>query len=353
MKIGILTFHWATNYGAVLQTYATQTFLRSIGHDVVVINYKPKLYDLTLKTILREFKRGHFISFIEFYKKEVALKHFRNKYLNQTERIMSISELPQACSSLDCIISGSDQIMNPSFLRRGEGRNTVTPSYFLGFDFPGKRIGYAISFGVVSYPEMETEIAKPFIDRFDKISTREESGAKIVETMGRPNVVVVPDPTIFFDPNTYHRMADSAVIKCNFDTFCFFIRNIKERKATLHSVQLSGSTLWNNEDGNFSLEGWLAKIKYAKFVITDSFHCMVMCLKLHTPFAVITELEGNTGMNDRLYTLLGLLGMEARIVYKKDISKINNLLKFVIDWNTVDRQLLNYKKIGEEFLISI
>ena len=41
MKIGILTFHCAHNYGAVLQCYAMQEFLRSQGHDVEIINYRP------------------------------------------------------------------------------------------------------------------------------------------------------------------------------------------------------------------------------------------------------------------------------------------------------------------------
>ena len=42
MKIGILTFHCAHNYGAVLQCYALQEFLCSIGHDVCVVDYKPQ-----------------------------------------------------------------------------------------------------------------------------------------------------------------------------------------------------------------------------------------------------------------------------------------------------------------------
>ena len=46
MKIGILTFHWATNYGAILQSYALQHTLTDMGHDVEIINYKPQNYDL-------------------------------------------------------------------------------------------------------------------------------------------------------------------------------------------------------------------------------------------------------------------------------------------------------------------
>lgn len=39
MKIGIITFHTALNYGAVLQTYATYTILIKMGNDVEIINY--------------------------------------------------------------------------------------------------------------------------------------------------------------------------------------------------------------------------------------------------------------------------------------------------------------------------
>ena len=41
MKIGILTFHKATNYGAVLQVFALQEYLKSYNHCVEVIDYSP------------------------------------------------------------------------------------------------------------------------------------------------------------------------------------------------------------------------------------------------------------------------------------------------------------------------
>ena len=40
MKIGILTFHLAHNYGAVLQCYALQEVLGRMGHQVSIINYQ-------------------------------------------------------------------------------------------------------------------------------------------------------------------------------------------------------------------------------------------------------------------------------------------------------------------------
>ena len=40
MKIGIITFNSAHNYGAVLQVWALQEKLKSEGHQVEVINYR-------------------------------------------------------------------------------------------------------------------------------------------------------------------------------------------------------------------------------------------------------------------------------------------------------------------------
>ena len=40
MRIGIVTFHRAVNYGAVLQTWALYKFLADLGHDVNVIDYR-------------------------------------------------------------------------------------------------------------------------------------------------------------------------------------------------------------------------------------------------------------------------------------------------------------------------
>lgn len=353
MKIGILTFHWATNYGAVLQCYALQEYLKSLGNEVEIINYKPHLFDDNVFTFLRFRKFLHIGDYLNNCKKEAALNDFRSSRLHQTERIYACKDMAYIANRYDAIVSGSDQVVNPSFLLNGEGKGTVSPTYFLGFPFDGKRIGYALSFGCVKYPQECVEIAKPFMAKFDKISTRETSGVKIVKAMGRNDAVVVPDPTLLLSSTEYEKLANDSQVNNFSEIYCFFIRHIAERKQALKSLTLKGSMLWNNEDGDYSLEGWLAKIKHANFVITDSFHCMVMCLKLHTPFTVVTELEGNTGMNDRLFTLLGLLDLEYRIVYKGDVSKIKAIVNTDINWDSVDLKLEDYKSIGVEFLKTI
>ena len=39
MKIGIITYHFAQNYGSVLQCYALQEYLKNIGYSVEIINF--------------------------------------------------------------------------------------------------------------------------------------------------------------------------------------------------------------------------------------------------------------------------------------------------------------------------
>ena len=78
MKIGILTFHWATNYGAVLQCYALQSFLDAKGHDVKIINYKPHRYDDNIFTCLRYRKFLHFRDYLNNRKNDYRMNLTNN-----------------------------------------------------------------------------------------------------------------------------------------------------------------------------------------------------------------------------------------------------------------------------------
>lgn len=49
MKVGIITVHRAYNYGSVLQCYALQEYLKSLGHDVWVIDYRQKWTEAVYK----------------------------------------------------------------------------------------------------------------------------------------------------------------------------------------------------------------------------------------------------------------------------------------------------------------
>ncbi len=351
MKIGILTFHWPVNYGAVLQCFALQNYLASLGHDVQIINYKPKRYDDNVYTFLRFRKFMDLPEYFNSRKKESALKKFRENCLRLTQRFYSYTELSPFVSQFDAIISGSDQVTNPSFLLSGEGRNILSPTYFLGFPFEGLRIGYALSFGCVTYPSKALSVAANYIKSFKVVTVREKTGIEIVKSMERDDAQLVPDPTILMSPTFYHDLADKSPKEhATSYIYSFFIRFIEERKKAINNALKGSNILWNNEDGDYSMEGWLSNIKHAKSVVTDSFHGVVMCLKFHIPFVVVTEKEGNIGMNDRLFTLLGKCGLTRCILHKSRIEDLKEVLAVPVDWEQVDTALLEFGDEGKGVL---
>ena len=178
MKIGILTFHNADNYGAVLQCYALQEHLKKQypNDEVYVIDYKNALIEHSYRVLgLRRSLFGNFTQF--FYlpialKKRKHFKDFKNKYLN-----LGTSDL----SAYDVIYYGSDQIWNTSL--------TNVDLTFFGKGFNGKKIAYGASDG----GEMEfSDEIKDLLNSFESISV---------------HVSAVSDPVFFLSKEDWLKIA--------------------------------------------------------------------------------------------------------------------------------------------------
>lgn len=342
MKIGILTFHWATNYGAVLQCYALQQFLEKKGHHVEIINYKPEKFDFSWK---RYFRHPFSVRYIKRdyiqNKKESLLTVFRNTYLNLTKRYFLYRELEEISSEYDVVISGSDQVLNPSFTISGEG--CPTPTYYLKFVKDDiLKIGYAVSFGCTNYPNVAYEKAKSWITSFDKIGVRENTGKDILASFDfQKEVKVVPDPTILQGRDLFDKIT---VVKPKVkDYLCVYIlrRNIK--------VEAKTNIVYIDETNHpVSMEEWLGYISYSNGLITNSYHGMIMAILFHIPFVVLLEKGGSVGMNDRFTTLLMRLELIDRIASTEEMMDV--ILANKINWDYVDSKMSEYKNIGESFL---
>ena len=217
--------------------------------------------------------------------------------------------------------------------------------------FEGKKIAYAVSFGCTDYPASALPLAKKLIHNFDIIGVRESSGIEIVKSLGRNDAVKVPDPTLLLSDNVYYKLSEKSDISITANyTYCFFIRNIKERIQQLNDLQLNSKLVWNNDDGNYLINDWLRKIRGARLVITDSFHCVVMCLKMHVPFVAVTEKKGKVAMNDRLFSLLTPLQLENYIIHKSCLSSIKENMAVNYRWESVDSQMVRLLCDADEFL---
>lgn len=339
MRIGILTFHWATNYGAILQAFALQTYLQNLDHDVFIINYRPKRFRKTIWKCFFTFRFWRYYLNLKEYFKEKKLEQFRQKYFNETVLYESSYELKSNPPMMDVYICGSDQIWNPYFTTMGEG--TATSAYFL--DFGGdtvKKIAYAVSFGCLRYPDAASKIAKKYIHKFDSISVRENSGIDITRNLGFPNPVKMPDPTLLLvrDKYMFSKAGKPGIKK---KVFVYILRDEnKEIKPILSHLKKSLQVENVNRFMNpHSVEAWVTGIEDASIVITDSFHGMVFSLMFHVPFIVIPAKDKGAGMNDRLMTLLSTLDLEHRIMNNYACDKLRMLMEEEINWQKVDNQI--------------
>ena len=341
MKIGILTFHWATNYGAVLQTLALQTYLESRGHKVEVINFKPRSYDLNIIYLLRHPSQIiNLKAFIQRVRKEKLINTFRQQHLHLTPRVSKGIQI-DGLGHYDAIITGSDQVLNPSFALYGEGKPTGV--YYLNTIRDNtKKIAYAVSFGCTKYPEDASMFATHWINDFAHIGVRENSGVQIVKQLGfTGNTIVVPDPVVLNGHNVVKPLIkkDSNLQ----DYICIYTLRRKVELKNEHVVIL------DDVHAPISMEGWVTSIANAKSLVTNSYHGMIVAILCHVPFVVDIEKKNGVGMNDRFFTLLERIGLTGRIAdEQQDIERLIN--ENNIDWAAVEERMNDFRNVGISFL---
>ena len=202
MKVGIMTFHWAANHGAVLQTYSLAKYLMdNYGIEVEIINYYPRNLEISFYNAIRVLKPWAVFRKFKELKKERAIKPFRLK-LPLTYRFYTNEELNEAKFDYDIVFVGSDQIWNPYFLMNGE--NKITPTYYLDFiNGKTRKIAISASFGCNNFPNECKSIVLPLLNQFYAISVREKTGLDILNSMGISNGSLTADPTALITREEY------------------------------------------------------------------------------------------------------------------------------------------------------
>lgn len=341
MKIGIMTFHWATNYGAILQAYCLQEYLREQGHEVEIINYKPKRYDTTWWNYLKHPSNWKRIKkFPIMAKKEELLDEFRKEYLRLSKRFSTNWMLQNASVDYDVLLSGSDQILNSSFTMAGE--NKPTSVYYLDFGRKDAlRLGYAVSFGCTQYEDRAVPIASKWIQNFEAIGVRENSGLDILTQLSYKKArQVVPDPTILYGKKLFESIGVSIADEKEDYTCVYMLRREIKIDGNVHYIDETKQPL--------SMKQWLTTISQSRFLITNSYHGTIMAILSHVPFAVILEGGKTEGMNDRFKSLLQRLSLSERMVTSVDM--LNSIKNQSINWYDIDKKIQEIKGIGSEFL---
>lgn len=355
MKIGILTYHFAINYGAVLQCYALQQTLHEMGYDdVQIINYNTYNWRLLLQNLPHrlsfEFFNKAYIKFRHYNSADRVFRTFVDNNLCCTSKV-NMSSLPELANKYDAIIVGSDQVWAP--------RMRKDHPYFLNWmpAYKGKRIAYAPCCMTKEIKKNQVEMLREALNEFSYLSVRDIETQSFVYSLTGKKTELMPDPTILYEFKelmSQHPIISEPYILAYIlgddiqGTNEKAIENLRSLypNASVYTITLSKTnpvnTAWADKVVyDASPADWLNMINNAQVVYTDSFHAAIFSLKFHTPFYAYYSMPSR---KSRFYDLIKRFGLKENIIsHADDIHNHPTVLN-------CDTQFSQMKQIGIKFL---
>lgn len=362
-ELALITCYFQHNYGSQLQALATEMMCRRMGLDYETIRidglrpeinrakYKYFLSRITdIQTVKDKFatvKKVWAKTTNKQYAKNLAIRdgffdRFAEEQFHLSKTYTSKKELGECARDYSAFIVGSDQLWLPS--------NIAADYYTLSY-VPDdvKKIAYATSFGVANLPRKQAEVARKFLPRFDSIMVREQSGQRLVKELTGKDVPIVCDPTMMFSADEWNELLPtSRRIKENY-ILCYFLGdNPWQRKWAKQLAAKTGNKivqLPNLDNYIKSDEGFadyplydvdpldfVALVRDAEYVLTDSFHCTVFSSLFNKQFFTFRRYseDGTASTNSRIYSLLASLGATDRLVsVETEVKEAMNLLMYL------------------------
>lgn len=365
MKICTITCHDVYNHGASMQAYALMKYLKNIGNEVEIIDYKPdylsnhynmlsidnpawekniitKAIYLALKTPMR----------INGLKRKKEFDKFREEYLTITsKRYTSNEELKNNLPKADIYFCGSDQIWNSLH------QNGKDPAFYLDFVPDNKvKASYAASFATDTIEDIYKPMVREKISRLDGVAIREKSGVEIVKDLGIENAINVVDPVFLLDKNEWDNIAtetfnDKYILVYDFDK-----SNLVKQLATDIAKKMGYKIYTINADKpkyadkHFNLSGpktFVSLVKNAEMVISNSFHAVVFSVIYNKNIAIVNRTEN---INTRMRDLLEDLNLKDRLV--DDNYSIDELL-MSIDYRETNKIIDDKIGLSKKYIENI
>lgn len=341
MKVGVLTFHRATNYGTALQAYATVRALKNMGIEAELIDYRPEYIERTIRQRkIRDARSVKSVASIllnrmvyggQMQKKISRFQNFISAMPVSSAKCETLQQVEAVSRQYDVIVSGSDQLWNEKIT--GDDR-----MYFLPFSHPGK-ITYASSFGVDHISNQRKADILPYLYDFQGISVREKTAQKMLaelmtDVKKAPPVYRVADPTLLLSKEQWLkeiepqvRLPENGYILTYYMIETPILREItsklkRETGLPVVNIKPSKRQMLLHEGINMMWAGpreFLSCYANAKFVVTNSFHGTAFSINFDIPMFISPLPASMAGeVNSRLVDILQWYGLSDRWIDSPD-----------------------------------
>lgn len=357
-KIGILTFHRALSYGAMLQAYALQNFMLELGIDNEIVNYDCKYmvdhYQKNFRVIKGNKIKGtawNLLTLDSVRKERKTRDEFVNNRFKLSEAY-DVTNINTVADKFSAFVVGSDQVWSPTCVG-------FDPVYFLNFAKPNQKFSYAASIASKTIPDNLKAEYKNRLKDFQTYSVREESGVEIIKDLTGKDALVNIDPTLLLTKDKWDKLATDVLN----EPYIFIFTVLKPENLINYALELSKKTgikkiiylnkllIRKNKEITFidpvTADKFVGLIKNASYVCTNSFHGTAFSIIYHKNFVVETETHRNR--NIRSEELMKRLGLEKRIMNSERKADI----EAVSDWDYVEEQLQIEREKSKDYLLSI
>ncbi|MFR2839550.1 MAG: polysaccharide pyruvyl transferase family protein [Zhenhengia sp.] len=359
MKIGIITFHRAVNYGAILQAYALQQALNKLGVDNEIIDYRCRhiedaysLFDIKKIKSLRNLI--HIVLYDPVNKiKSNKFKKFIEQNIKMSSKIETKNDLNEINMNYEAFITGSDQVWN----------NKCTgfdKAYFLDFvKDDTKKNSYAASFGTNCIIEELEEDYRKLLGKFNNISIREKQGQEILRELINIDVPVHLDPTFLLTKEEWLNVVKDTSNKDKYilvylmqysPSIIKFAENLS--KSSGYKIIHINNEIIKKAKGKYirtsGPEEFLGLFAGAEYIVTNSFHGTAFSINFNKNFFV-ELLPPPAKVNSRLENIMDLLNLRDRqIVNGKNIN-----IDKSIDYNKVNAKIAEEREVAKSYLREI
>ncbi|MEJ5961328.1 polysaccharide pyruvyl transferase family protein [Pedobacter immunditicola] len=362
-KIGIITFHRAINYGAILQVFALYKILKHMDYDVEVIDYRCASIEKKYKLFSFPFffrRKNPIFLLKEAYSQLFTLnirKSRRDKFDDFTKNFLKLTNSSYASpkhipKNFDVYVAGSDQIWN---FHITEG---IDDAYFLNFivEKASKKISYAASLEKKNFTDImrEKALVSKYLNFFNAVSVRESSLIPLIQPLTRNNVVNVLDPTLLLDKAVYTNMSIKPEVNEKYLLVFQLVSKPEVNQLAKHIAEMNDLKIveiysdikpfrWGEENVKQTLspQAFLGYFEHASFIVTTSFHGTSFSLIFQKQFFVVSS-----GVDNRQKDLLLSLKLSNRLVTGLKDADLEQL----IDYNKVDLTLDKFRTSSLKFL---
>lgn len=348
-RVGICTMYYENpNYGGNLQAYALQKMVNSMGFRAEMISY----YNGT-RLHRRLSKLKHSFIGNDSVSRNVQERRKTIAAFTQSiphSKLYYVNTIYMANAVYDGFITGSDQVWNPKWV------NAFTSLHFAAKD--KTTVAYAASIGKIKLSHEEGSKLSRAIANTKYISIREKESIPALQELTDRKIESALDPTLLYTGTEWNAICSDRLIDEDY-LFCYFLRgNENLRKTAVEYAKRRGLKLVSlpflngayravdDKFGDYALynvspQDFLSLIRYASFVMTDSFHAVVFSHLYGTEFIASSEYGNEMGCRQK--SLTTLFGTEERYIEDHEMVTMDKLLALEriplnIKWNQYESE---------------